>query len=92
MSVSFSDDQMMQSMAELIGKPFDLILGRSTYEIFAVRRPHTDHRPRRDRRATGRTTRSGDRGVGDLDVERVPRPFASIQAFLSSCGVTPPAA
>jgi dihydrofolate reductase len=41
-SVSFWDDQMMQAMAEFMGKPFDLILGRKTYEIFAAHWPHTD--------------------------------------------------
>jgi hypothetical protein len=92
MPVSFLDDQMMQSMAELIGKPFDLILGRSTYEIFAVHRPHTDHRPRRDCRATGRTTRSGDRGVTTSTWNACRGLRGSIQAFLSSCEVTPPAA
>jgi hypothetical protein len=33
-----------------------------------------DHRPRRHRRATRRNDVIGDRVVGDLDVERVPRP------------------
>jgi dihydrofolate reductase len=41
-SVSFWDDKMMQSMTEFMGKPFDLILGRKTYEIFAAHWPHTD--------------------------------------------------
>jgi dihydrofolate reductase len=41
-SVSFWDDQMMQSMTEFMGKPFDLVLGRKTYEIFAAHWPHTD--------------------------------------------------
>ena len=41
-SVNFWDDQMMQSMGEFMGKPFDLVLGRKTYEIFAAHWPHTD--------------------------------------------------
>jgi dihydrofolate reductase len=41
-SVNFWDDQMMQSMSEFMGKPFDLVLGRKTYEIFAAYWPHTD--------------------------------------------------
>jgi dihydrofolate reductase len=41
-SVSFWDEQMMQSMTEFMAKPFDLILGRKTYEIFAAYWPHTD--------------------------------------------------
>jgi dihydrofolate reductase len=41
-SVPFWDDQMGQVMGEFMGKPFDLVLGRKTYEIFAAHWPHTD--------------------------------------------------
>lgn len=41
-SVPFWDDQMGQVMGEFMGKPFDLLLGRKTYEIFAAHWPHTD--------------------------------------------------
>jgi dihydrofolate reductase len=41
-TVSFWDDQMAQSMGEFMGKPFDLILGRKTYEIFAAYWPYSD--------------------------------------------------
>jgi dihydrofolate reductase len=41
-SVSFWDDQMMQAMSEFMGKPFDLVLGRKTYEIFAAHWPHSE--------------------------------------------------
>jgi dihydrofolate reductase len=41
-SVNFWDDQMMKSMSEFMGKPFDLVLGRKTYEIFAAHWPHSD--------------------------------------------------
>lgn len=41
-SVGYWDDQMMETMGELMGKPFDLVLGRKTYEIFAAHWPHTD--------------------------------------------------
>jgi dihydrofolate reductase len=41
-SVPFWDDQMTQAMGDFMGKPFDLILGRKTYEIFAAHWPHTD--------------------------------------------------
>jgi dihydrofolate reductase len=41
-SVPLWDDQMNQSMGEFMGKPFDLVLGRKTYEIFAAHWPHTD--------------------------------------------------
>jgi dihydrofolate reductase len=41
-SVPFWDEQMGQSMTEFMAKPFDLVLGRKTYEIFAAHWPHTD--------------------------------------------------
>jgi dihydrofolate reductase len=41
-SVSFWDERMAQAMGEFMGKPFDLVLGRRTYEIFAAHWPHTD--------------------------------------------------
>jgi dihydrofolate reductase len=41
-SVSFWDDRMNESMGEFMGKPFDLVLGRKTYEIFAAHWPHSD--------------------------------------------------
>jgi dihydrofolate reductase len=34
-SVTFWDDAMAQAMSEIMGAPFDLVLGRRTYEIFA---------------------------------------------------------
>ena len=36
------DDEMGQAMGEFMGKPFDLVLGRKTYEIFAAHWPHSD--------------------------------------------------
>jgi dihydrofolate reductase len=39
-SVTYWDDQMGQIMDEFMGKPFDLVLGRKTYEIFAAFWPH----------------------------------------------------
>jgi dihydrofolate reductase len=41
-SVNFWDDTMMKSMDEFMGKSFDLVLGRKTYEIFAAHWPHSD--------------------------------------------------
>ena len=40
-SFGYWDEQMGESMGELMGKPFDLILGRKTYEIFAAHWPHS---------------------------------------------------
>jgi dihydrofolate reductase len=38
-SVNYWDDKMGQFMAEFMGKPFDLVLGRRTYDIFAAHWP-----------------------------------------------------
>lgn len=39
-SVSYWDDQMGQVMGEAMSAPFDLLLGRRTYDIFAAYWPH----------------------------------------------------
>jgi dihydrofolate reductase len=36
---------MGERMGEFMGKPFDLLLGRKTYEIFAAHWPYTDEPP-----------------------------------------------
>jgi dihydrofolate reductase len=41
-SVNYFDDLMMERMGESMAKPFDLVLGRKTYEIFAAHWPHAD--------------------------------------------------
>jgi dihydrofolate reductase len=41
-SFGYWDEPMQQSMGETMSKPFDLVLGRKTYEIFAAHWPHTD--------------------------------------------------
>jgi dihydrofolate reductase len=41
-SATYWDDAMGQAMGEFMGKPFDLVLGRGTYEIFAAHWPHSD--------------------------------------------------
>jgi dihydrofolate reductase len=40
-SVNYWDDEMGQVMGEAMGEPFDLVLGRKTYEIFAAHWPHS---------------------------------------------------
>jgi dihydrofolate reductase len=40
-SAGYWDDQMGQVMSEFMGRPFDLLLGRKTYEIFAAYWPHS---------------------------------------------------
>ena len=41
-SFGYWDDAMRTVMGELMSKPFDIVLGRKTYEIFAAYWPHTD--------------------------------------------------
>ena len=39
-SVNYWDEQMAQVMGEAMSRPFDLVLGRKTYDIFAAYWPH----------------------------------------------------
>jgi dihydrofolate reductase len=41
-SFGYWDEKMQQVMGESMSKPFDLVLGRKTYEIFAAHWPHSD--------------------------------------------------
>ncbi|MGH3042603.1 MAG: dihydrofolate reductase family protein [Gaiellaceae bacterium] len=41
-SAGYWDEAMGQRMGEVMGRPFDLLLGRKTYEIFAAHWPHVD--------------------------------------------------
>jgi dihydrofolate reductase len=47
-SVPYWDDAMGDRMGELMGEPFDLLLGRRTYEIFAAHWPHVTDDPAAD--------------------------------------------
>src|SRR5256885_13367994 len=40
-SVNYWDDQLSQEMAKFMGRPYELLLGRKTYEIFAAHWPHS---------------------------------------------------
>ena len=44
-SAGYWDDAMGERMGETMGKPFDLLLGRKTYEIFAAHWPHARDQP-----------------------------------------------
>ncbi len=44
-SFGYWDDQMQSAMGESMSTPFDLVLGRKTYEIFAAHWPHSDDSP-----------------------------------------------
>jgi dihydrofolate reductase len=65
-SVNYWDDEMGAVMSDVMGLPFDLVLGRKTYEIFAAHWPHITDDPAADslNRATkhvaSRTLRSLD--------------------------------
>ena len=41
-SVNYWDDVIAEKMGEWMGHPFDLVLGRKTYEIFAAHWPYAD--------------------------------------------------
>jgi dihydrofolate reductase len=47
-SVGYWDEAMGQWMGEFMGKPFDLLLGRRTYEIFAAHWPNARDEPGAD--------------------------------------------
>ena len=51
-SFNYWDDAMMEIMGKSMGDPFDLLLGRKTYEIFAAHWPY--HRGRSHRRQVQR--------------------------------------
>jgi dihydrofolate reductase len=44
-SVNYWDDLMGQVMGEAMSEPFDLVLGRRTYDIFAAHWPHATDEP-----------------------------------------------
>jgi dihydrofolate reductase len=44
-SFGYFDDQMAEVMGEQTSRPFDLVLGRKTYEIFAAYWPHNTDSP-----------------------------------------------
>ena len=44
-SVNYWDDQMGEIMGEAMSAPFDLVLGRKTYDIFAAHWPHATDDP-----------------------------------------------
>jgi dihydrofolate reductase len=41
-SIGYWDEQLDRAMERTMSKPFDLVLGRKTYEIFAAYWPHSD--------------------------------------------------
>jgi len=48
-SVNYWDEMMGQIMTESLAKPFDLLLGRKTYEIFSTHWPFAKDEPAADR-------------------------------------------
>jgi dihydrofolate reductase len=51
-SVKYWDDEMGRVMDAMLSRPFDLLLGRKTYEIFAAHWPHVNDNVRADRGGT----------------------------------------
>ncbi len=51
-SVNYWDDVMAETMTQSFAEPFDLLLGRRTYEIFAAHWPHVDEQERQERGGT----------------------------------------
>jgi dihydrofolate reductase len=43
--VNYWDEQMQRVMGEAMTTPFDLVLGRKTYDIFAAHWPHATDEP-----------------------------------------------
>ena len=71
-SINYWDDQMGQVMGEAMSTPFDLILGRTTYDIFAAYWPHAPEeagaKPLND--ATKYVAESPHAGVEELGFDR----------------------
>ena len=67
-SVNYWDDRMGEVMGEVMGVPFDLVLGRRTYDIFAAYWPNAAGGARRQaaerRHEVRRVARSPDAGRG----------------------------
>lgn len=53
-SVNYWDEMMGQIMTESLAKPFDLLLGRKTYEIFSAHWPFAKDEPGADRLSNAR--------------------------------------
>src|SRR3546814_20603905 len=47
-TTTYWDDVMDEAAGEIYGRPFDLLLGRKTYEIFAAHWPSSDEQPSAD--------------------------------------------
>jgi dihydrofolate reductase len=52
-AVNYWDDAMNAEILAMFGQPFELLLGRKTYEIFAAHWPHSDERDERGGTASG---------------------------------------
>ena len=65
---------MGQIMGEFMGKPYDLLLGRKTYEIFAAHWPKVTDEPGADSLNSAKKVRRfqdpSDRGLEQLDPDQ----------------------
>lgn len=54
--VPYMDEVFGQAINEMFGQPFELLLGRKTYEIFAAHWPYAEGRARMTSSRSGSTT------------------------------------
>jgi dihydrofolate reductase len=84
-SFGYWDDQMGQTMDEFMKGPFELLLGRKTYEIFAAHWPHVTDDPAADqlnsarKHVASRTLRSVDWNNSTLIKGDVPEYVANLK-------------
>ena len=73
-SVPYWDDRMGEIMGAWMTPPFDIVLGRKTYEIFAAHWPHTDEPGAKELNEARQVRRIAHARVGRLAELRPPRP------------------
>lgn len=83
--VNYWDDRLAEFMGETMGRPFDLLLGRKTYEIFAAHWPHASEEEgagplnAATKYVVSTTLESADWGPSVLIRENVPEQIARIK-------------
>lgn len=83
--VNYWDDQLAEFMGETMGRPFDLLLGRKTYEIFAAYWPHASEEEgagplnAATKYVVSTTLASADWGPSVLIRENVPEQIARLK-------------
>jgi dihydrofolate reductase len=83
-SVNYWDDMMGGVMGEAMAKPFDLLLGRKTYEIFAAHWPYAKDEPAGDGDVLDRTAFSVVRTMNETTKYVASRTLKSPLAWQNS--------